>query len=194
MLPPDGWTDKRKVAPRLDFLQIGIFDKDLKENCVEPSLIIQDLGSEDLAQQRAAAEACAKDPALAKGAAIPLCRAVSASDERVAEWCTAALEGLGAPSLEDLDSLVELFSEKEATAYWAVTLVGRLKQPALSAGKDLAAIVVAPNTPTEVRNRAIWALGQIEATGSEVEAALQNAAQSTNPRTARLAAKALDQG
>lgn len=194
MLPPDGWIDKRKVAPQLDFPQIGTFDKDLKENCVEPSLIIQDLASQETAKQRAAAQACAKDPMLAQGAAIPLCRAVSASDERVVEWSTAALEGLGPPSSEDLDALVELFSESEATAYWAVTLVGRLKQTAFSAGKKLAATVDAANTPTEVRNRAIWALGQIEATGPEIEATLQKAAQSSNPRTARLAAKALNQG
>lgn len=161
---------------------------------MEASLIIQDLESTDLAKQRAAAQACAKDPALARAAAIPLCRAVSAADERVVEWCVAALEGLGPPSLEDLDALVQLFPKQEATAYWSVTLVGRLKHSALSAGKSLAATVDSPNTPDEVRNRAIWAIGQIEAKGSEVEAALQKATNSSNPRTARLAAKALSPG
>ncbi len=158
---------------------------------MEPSQIIQDLSSIDSEQRRGAAETCAKHPDLAKTATIPLCRLASDPDEEVAQWASAALEEMGAPSSEELDALVGLFPSDEATAYWAVTLVGRLKPADTAVMKRLVELIEASKTPTEVRNRAIWAVTQMGGKGPAVQKALEHAAQSQNPRTARLASKAL---
>ena len=166
----------------------------LKENCLEPSQIIQDLSAAEASKRLAAAEACAKQPELAKMAVIPLCRVASDPDEQVVEWASAALEEMGPPSSDELDALVGMFSAVEATAYWAVTLVGRLKPSDAAVSKRLAELIVAAPTPDEVRNRAIWAIDQIGASGPEVQQALEQAAQSQSPRTSRLATKALSKG
>ncbi|PQO31733.1 HEAT repeat domain-containing protein [Blastopirellula marina] len=158
---------------------------------MEPSQIIQDLASSDLGQRLSAVETCAKHPELARTATIPLCRLVSDPDEQVAEWATAALEEMGPPASEELDALVSMFSSAEATAYWAVTLVGRLKPSDAATVALLAELIEASGTPDEVRNRAIWAIDQTGATTPDVRQALTQAAHSEQPRTARLAAKAL---
>lgn len=98
---------------------------------------------------------------------------------------------MGAPASEEQDALADLFTAEEATAYWAVTLVGRLKPKDLAIPKQLAQLVENEKTPEEVQNRAIWALGQIGLNSPEVQTALENAAKSPSPRTARLATKAL---
>lgn len=175
----------------LIFCKSGILIPALKENCLEPSQIIQDLDSTDLGQRLAAVEACAKHPELARAATIPLCRLVSDPDQQIAEWATAALEEMGPPASEELDALVGMFTSDEATAYWAVTLVGRLKPSDDATVKLLVEQIEASDTPNEVRNRAIWAIDQMGGTGPDVVKAFEKAAQSQNPRTARLATKAL---
>lgn len=158
---------------------------------MDASTWIDALSDPNLEQRRQAAQALAQHREAAQGAVIPLCRAVSDEDEQVREWCHAALEELGPPPEEERDALLDLITAKELTAYWAVTLLGRLHGAARPAALPLAALVERTETPDEVRNRALWALGKIGVQAPEVRAALEKASQSENPRTARLAAKAL---
>ena len=158
---------------------------------MEASHAVQALGGTNVEERRGAAEACAKDPRIALAAIVPLCRCCSDADEQVSQWSQAALEELGPPEVDELDSLLELSTSAELTAYWAVTLIGRLEEKAAPAAADLAKLIEKDDTPVEVRNRAIWAIGQIGVGDAAVKATLEKAAQSDNPRTARLAAKAL---
>lgn len=158
---------------------------------MEASHAVQALGETNLEERRKAAEACAKDPNIAMAAIVPLCRCCSDSDEQVSQWSQAALEELGPPSADELSSLLELTTASESTAYWAVTLIGRLESKASSAAVPLAKLIENEKTPVEVGNRAIWAIGQIGVADEAIKATLENAAQSDNARTARLASKAL---
>lgn len=160
---------------------------------MEASHAVQSLGGTNLEERRKAAEACAKDPSIAMAAIVPLCRCCSDSDEQVSQWSEAALEELGPPAVDELDSLVELTTSTESTAYWAVTLIGRLQSEGAPAAKHLARLIENEKTPVEVRNRAIWAIGQIGAADAAIKGILEKAAQSENARTARLAEKALSQ-
>lgn len=158
---------------------------------MEASHAVQALGGTNLEERREAAEACAKTPTIAMAAIVPLCRCCSDNDEQVAQWSQAALEELGPPSIDELDALLELTAADESTAYWAVTLIGRLEGEAAPAANHLANLVHREVTPVEVRNRAIWAISRIGVIDSKIKTILESAAQSENPRTARLASKAL---
>jgi len=158
---------------------------------MEASQAVQSLGGTSPEERRSAAEACARDPNVAMAAIIPLCRCCSDSDDQVAQWSQAALEELGPPATDELDALLQLTTAAESTAYWAVTLIGRLEDKASPAAGPLAKLIEKDDTPVEVRNRAIWAIGQIGKADETVKAVLQNASQSENARTARLATKAL---
>ncbi len=158
---------------------------------MEASHAIQALGGTNLEERREAAEACAKDPTIAMAAIVPLCCCCSDSDEQVSQWSQAALEELGPPATDELEALIELTAADESTAYWAVTLIGRLEGEAAPAAGHLARVVDQDSTPIEVRNRAIWAISRIGLIDSKIKTILENAARSENPRTARLASKAL---
>ncbi|MFN3149397.1 hypothetical protein [Bremerella sp.] len=158
---------------------------------MEASHIVQALGETNLEERRKAAEACAKAPGIAMAAVVPLCRCCSDRDEQVSQWSQAALEELGPPSVDELSSLLELTTAAELTAYWAVTLIGRLESQGAPAAAPLANLIENEKTPAEVRNRSIWAIGQIGVANEAIKATLERAAQSDNARTARLASKAL---
>ncbi|MBA2114753.1 HEAT repeat domain-containing protein [Bremerella alba] len=158
---------------------------------MEASHAVQALGGVKSEERRKAAEACAKDPSIAMAAIVPLCRCCSDSDEEVSQWSQAALEELGPPEADELDSLLELTTSAASTAYWAVTLIGRLQAKASPAVASLGKLIEKEDTPVEVRDRAIWAIGQIGVADEAIKTTLQKAAQSENARTARLASKAL---
>ncbi len=160
---------------------------------MEISQAIQALGSEIVAERQAAAEMLAKSGTVARAAAVGLCRAANDTDETVREWANAALEEMGPPPSAEKESLAELLEAPEGTAYWAVTLLGRLEGEAHSISAKLAALVQYEATPAEVRNRALWSLEKIGSRTPEVKQAAEAAAKSENPRTARLAAKLLAQ-
>ena len=133
-----------------------------------------------------AAEQLARLGMEARGAAVPLVRAVADEDESVREWAAAALEELGAPSPEDATALASLLNANQTdTAYWAATLLGRLEDKAAGAVPAItAALQQSPHRA--VRERAAWALGQIGvSTPTTVDALRQAAAE--EPRLARLA-------
>jgi HEAT repeat protein len=152
-----------------------------------------ELGSDDSEVRKAAALSLAQSGLAARGAAIELLRAVGDSDEAVREAAVAALEELGPPRVEDLEGLAGRLGAASAdTAYWAATLIGR-------AGNEGAVVVslleAALRTRDEaaVRERIVWALGEIGRPAASATAAIEatEAAADCPPRLARLCREAL---
>jgi HEAT repeat protein len=124
---------------------------------------------------------------------VGLVRQAGDPEETVREWATAALEGMGAPAVEDQAALVaELASAQPDVAYWAATLLGRLGDEA-APSVDALAKATAEHPLPEVRQRAVWALGRIGPAAGNARPVLEQAAQSSEPRLARLAQRALTQ-
>lgn len=154
---------------------------------------IADLASEDSTLRASAAQSLASLGEAAGAAAIPLVRAAGDDDEAVREWAVAALEQMGAPAVEETETLAQLLSSPIADCgYWAATLLGRL-------GPDASAAVpqliwgLGERRDLAVRQRCAWALGKIGKAAASAAGALGQAAQSDDPRLARLAQKALDE-
>lgn len=139
------------------------------------------------------AEALATMSEAAAPASLQLLEAVGDGDQRVSEAATAALEGMGPPSVDSVDALAEKLSHPEASvAYWAATLLGRLESQAAGAVQTLCAVLANNSTPTQVRQRSAWALGCMgPAAGASLET-LQSAQQESDPRLARLATRAIE--
>jgi HEAT repeat protein len=155
------------------------------------SQLIDDLNSKEVDPRRKAAEGLARHQA-ASAAAVSLARATGDQDEQVRQWATAALEEMGAPSVEDAPALAELLAGSSTdTAYWAATLLGRLGERAAGVVPDLAR-VVENDGETVVRQRAAWALGKIGRPAAAAEETLRHAADAGDPRLARLAKQALE--
>lgn len=154
---------------------------------------MNDLQATDPQLRERAAEALARMGEEARPAAIPLVRSTGDESESVREWAVAALEELGPPDAADCEPLAELANDDNPdVAYWAVTLLGRLQSQASSVAESLARIVSA-SPHLNVQQRAAWALGQIRCDSPRVREALQQAANSDDPRLARLAGQALTQ-
>ncbi|MBW3543175.1 MAG: HEAT repeat domain-containing protein [Planctomycetes bacterium] len=153
---------------------------------------IRDLTDAEAVRRAAAAESLARLGPNARAAAVPLVRAAGDADEAVREWAVAALEELGPPERADAKSLAELLASTEGSAYWAATLLGRLRAEAAEAVPALAAALAA-DRPLSVRQRAAWALGQIGTAAVAALDALRTAAAADEPRLARLAGIALEQ-
>ena len=158
---------------------------------MDASTTIQALTGNDLTKRREAAEACAKNAGLTQAAIIPLCGCCHDEDEQVREWSSAALEESGPPAIEELPALIELIQAPKSTAYWAVTLIGRLEREGAPALPALVVVIEDPKASREVLNRALWAVGQIGEGDQSVRSAVERAVKSENPRTSRLAAAAL---
>lgn len=149
-----------------------------------------DLSNGGLEQRAAAAEQLCLQGSAASYAAVELVRA-TADMESVSTWAVSALEDLGAPSLDSLESLTELAtSNQSAVAYWAVTLLGRLERSGRSSESTLGTLLGrAPDL--QVQARAAWALGKIGATSDSTISALKRASKASDKRVARLAGQAL---
>jgi HEAT repeat protein len=153
---------------------------------------MKQLRGTDAESCRQAAEDLAQMGEEARPAALALVAACGRGDDELSEWAVAALEQMGAPVLDDLPALCQLLKSKnEPTAYWAATLIGRLQQQAAAAVRPLAECVK-QTASDSVRQRAIWALGQIGSAAQEATPVLQQAAAGSGPRTARLAQEAMD--
>lgn len=129
----------------------------------------------------------------AQPAAVALVLACGDEDDEVRQWATAALEQIGPPLLSDLEQLAALTVAKSSdVAYWAATLLGRLKAQAAPAAETLAhAVTDSPHLP--VRQRAAWALGEIGPAAAPALLSLRKAANDPDPRLARLAQQAIEQ-
>lgn len=157
------------------------------------SRLINNLNSSQVGVRAEAAEQLAQQGDAAAPAVIGLLRNVGDSDETVREWSVAALEGLGTPSVDDLDALIDqIDAEQPDVGYWAATLLGRLEADAAPA-VDALARAAAGHPESQVRQRAVWALGKIGPAAGNAVPVLKQAAQSSEPRLARLAEQALTQ-
>jgi HEAT repeat protein len=154
--------------------------------------LITSLSSASPADRMNAAEALARMGVKARDAAVPLVRATGDQDTRVRDWAVAALEELGPPRPGDLELLTALAAHADLDiAYWSCTLLGRLKADAASAA-DALSKVLATHEQLCVQERAAWALGQIGPSARSALPALEQAAQSNEPRLSRLAQQAID--
>lgn len=139
-----------------------------------------------------AAEALARQGPEARHAATALVRATGDREESVRDWAVAALEDLGPPPEEDVQPLSALAANPDLNiAYWACTLLGRLRGEAAGA-VDALAHCLANHRELAVRERAAWALGQIGRPAQSAVGTLQQAMQAGDARLSRLAAKAIE--
>lgn len=140
-----------------------------------------------------AAEALARMGEEARPAAVALVAACGDVDSEVRDWATAALEGMGPPSSDNLKPLIDLLHiDNPLVAYWAATLLGRLEDAAADA-VDALVKSMRESTATEVRQRSAWALGRIGPAAKAAIPALQKAAGDRDPRLSQLAQTAIDQ-
>lgn len=154
---------------------------------------ISSLNSPEEAARCEAAEHLARLGPDAQAAAVGLVRACSDQSEQVLESVVAALEELGPPPTADLEALAALAGhENTDTAYWAITLLGRLRGDAAPAVGALSA-VLSNSTKIAVRQRAAWALGKIGPSADDAIDALRRASADDDPRLARLAQRAIEQ-
>lgn len=154
--------------------------------------LIKALSAVDAAARRVAAERLGTLGEKAQTAAAALVKCVGDADESVREAVNSTLEELGPPAKEQLAQLTTLVKDGSSdVAYWAATLIGRLKD-AGSAATDTLAQCVASAKEMPVRERAAWALGEIGPQARGAVEALQKAAAEGGPRLARLAKQALE--
>jgi len=126
--------------------------------------LINQLQDADLRMQVAAAESLAGLANQAQPAIVALVQHSGSADEDLCNWCTAALEEIGPPTVEQIDELALLASSANSdVAFWATTSLGRAGSLATSATTILKQRSNDASTP-EVKKRAIWALEKIRAT------------------------------
>ena len=148
--------------------------------------------SDDLAARREAARQLSLHPEEAQVAAIALVTAASDADESLREWAVSTLEDLGPPSAADLSELLRLADNSSSDiAWWAITLLGRLGPEASDAAALLARRSLDETSPA-VRQRAIWALGQLGPAATGQRDTLVTLADSEDAQVARLARQALE--
>ncbi|MEX2114517.1 MAG: HEAT repeat domain-containing protein [Pirellulales bacterium] len=158
----------------------------------EVEALIQSLRGNDGEARQSAAERLAQLGPDAQAAAVPLVEACAIDDDNLREFVTAALEELGPPLPSEVGTLAALVSHVSLdVAYWAATLLGRLKDHAASA-VDALAMVLDKHPQGSVKQRAAWALGQIGPAAESARGTLQQAAAGSDKRLARLAQEALD--
>lgn len=152
----------------------------------------QKLQSPTVEDRASAAEALSLMGSEAAYAAVELVNAC-ADEDSVRDWSIAALEELGPPPAESLQSLTKLASASEPlVGYWAITLLGRAGVSAHASEGDLVTVLKTSNE-LSVRERAAWALGKIGAESEPSILALEQAATSSQARLSRLAKAALEQ-
>lgn len=140
------------------------------------------------AEHAAAAQALSllgEDAAPAAAALVNAC-----ADDATLESSVAALEAMGPPTNDQIDSLATLAGSDEATvAYWAVTLLGRAGEAASHHATMITTL--AENTKEDsVRHRAVLALGKIGASSVDALPLLDQLAESDEPRLSALARNA----
>lgn len=149
------------------------------------------LNATDAKERAGAAEALARMGAEARAAAVALVRASGDREPRVRDWAVATLEELGPPPESEIKPLAALANNPDLNiAYWACTLLGRLKEKSAPATPQLIESL-AKHEDLAVRQRAAWALGQIGPGAKTAAPALEQAMQSGDSRLTRLAQTAI---
>lgn len=152
------------------------------------------LQNADPAVRRAAAEKLCRLGTAAQPAAVALVKVMGDNDEETQQWASAALEELGPPDVSAAPTLAALLQTVDVqadTAYWAATLLGRLGEEGASAVQTLT-VAAQEHFSLPVRERAVWALGNIGQPASNSQAVLEKLAAGDQPRLARLAQAALE--
>jgi HEAT repeat protein len=144
----------------------------------------------DAARKMAAAETLLKTPDAARAFVPELLAGVAATDESLRETCVGALEGMGSPDKSSAKSIVPFLAGDELQGFWAATLLGRIGHEAAFAASQLAASLNSSSS-MPVRERCVWALGQIGPAAIESLPVLVAAATSPSPRLARFAKEAI---
>ena len=149
------------------------------------------------------AEFASQYPAQCRNWAVELAKAAGDANDAVAMAAAEALEMLGAPPLNLLGQLLELAQSATTkpidprgttegeTAYWAVTLIGRLG-PAAAPATDCLTKILTQSAYLPVRERAAWAIARIGTAAASATSALRQAASNGPPRLKRLATQALE--
>lgn len=163
----------------------------------------QNLLSANANERLRAAEFASQYPDQCRLWAVPLAKAAGDTNDAVAMAAAEALEMLGAPPPHLLKELVELAqasvskpidlrgSTESESAYWAVTLIGRLG-PAAAPATECLTKILAQSACLPVRERAAWAIARIGTAAASATSALRQAATSGPPRLKRLATQALE--
>lgn len=149
--------------------------------------------SPNVADRLAAVEFASQNPELCRSLAVPLAIATGDGNSSVAMLAAEALEMLGVPARSQLPELIQLIESNRdgETAYWTVTLIGRLGPQAAPATAALTR-TLSDSAYLPVRERAAWALARIGTAAASAAAALSSAADSGPPRLSRLATQALE--
>jgi len=154
------------------------------------SQLVAALGSDQESVRQAAAEQLLRMGPDAAPAAAALVEAAD-SDEETRNLATAALEDLGPPPTSALASLVAVLQRSSLDApYWAATLLGRLQADAASATPSLLA-AAEQHGQAAVRQRSVWALGEIGPPAGAALPALERLSADADPRLASLARDAM---
>ncbi|NOY29764.1 MAG: HEAT repeat domain-containing protein [Planctomycetes bacterium] len=153
---------------------------------------IAELQQTDSARQAAAAQSLASLAEEAQPALVALVQACSSQNEAVLNWCTAALEDVGPPELQQIEDLALLAqSASSDVAYWAVTLLGRARDQGASAVSVLVERLNDSSAP-QVQRRAAWALGEIGHGASSAVATLRTVAEGSDGPLANQAQRAIE--
>jgi len=116
----------------------------------------------ELPEQIAAAESLARLSEGAQPAIVALVQNCGSDNEDLRNWCYAALEEVGPPTVEQIEELALLASSASTNvAFWAATLLGRaggLAKPAVPILSERSSDASNP----EVQQRAAWALQRIQ--------------------------------
>ena len=152
------------------------------------------LQNADPTVRRTAAEKLCKMGADAQPASVALVKAMGDNDEETQQWASAALEELGPPDVSATPTLVALLQTVDVeadTAFWAATLLGRLEADGASAVEPLT-VAAQEHFSMPVREKAVWALGNIGQPASSAKSVLEKLTASDQPRLVRLAKAALE--
>ena len=153
---------------------------------------IQQLQQSDVEQQLHAAEALCAMGEEASPAALTLIDLLASEDERLCEAATAALESCGPPPAAMTGDLaMRLTADNASCAFWAATLLGRQENQAANAANSLASVVADSAAPSEVRQKAAWALSKIGPAARPILPALANVDSASDARLARLIKSAI---
>lgn len=157
------------------------------------STLVASLRSADPAARQSAAEQLAQMESEAQPAAVALVEMCGAENEELREAVVSALEAIGPPQASDVAQLAALLKDSRLdVAYWASTLLGRLGAEGVPAVPGLTEAVSRHGEPA-VRQRAVWALGQIGPGAKSSLDTLQSATSSSDARLAALARDAIAQ-
>jgi HEAT repeat protein len=168
--------------------------RSLSLSTTEPECWQTGLASQDAQQRTRAAENLSYLGEEAAFAAVELVKAC-AEEGDTRDWAVAALETMGRPLVDSKQRLSELcVSPNPLVAYWAVTLLGRLGPDAKSEQDQLIGLIQSASTELSVRERAVWALGQMGAVACKAIPVLIGLRDAKNqPRLAGLAERSLTQ-